>query len=224
MLPLWDTQPHRRMPVITVALLAANVAVFWHEAQLATAGRLLPYLMQHALVPRRLLAHPAAAAQWPTLFTHLFLHGGFAHLLGNGWFLWVFGRTVEDRLGPLRFLALYFAAGLAAAALQVAVTPGSAAPMLGASGAISGVLGAYLLLFPGAWITTLVPWIVPIVPVPAFVFLALWFVIQAFNGVGSLAAGGTGGGVAWWAHAGGFLAGLGLATFAPRAPGRRAGR
>jgi membrane associated rhomboid family serine protease len=168
-------------------------------------------------VPRQLFTHWADGAQWLTLFTHMFLHGGVAHVLGNCWFLWIFGKNVEDRLGPLQFLIFYLLSGLAAAALQVIVDPGSSVPMLGASGAISGVLGAYLLLFPTAWIITLVPWIVPILPVPAFIFLVLWFVIQAFNGVGSLLESGSSGGVAWWAHAGGFLAGMGLLSLAKHA-------
>ncbi len=221
MLPLWDAQPPRRAPVMTGVLIALNAVVFFHEAQLAAAGRAAPFLVAHALVPARFLAHADAGAQWLTLLTHMFLHGGVAHLLGNCWFLWVFGRRVEDRLGSPRFLLHYLLAGFAAAGLQLAVTPDSPAPMLGASGAISGVLGAYLLLFPTAWIYTLVPWIVPIVPVPAVVFLVLWFVVQAFNGLGSMLDGGAGGGVAWWAHAGGFVAGMGLLMLAPPRAGRR---
>ena len=142
MLPLWDANPPRRMPVATAALIAVNAVVFYHEVQLAMSGRVTPYLMEFALVPRRMLANGNVGAQWLTLLTHMFLHGGVAHLLGNCWFLWVFGRKVEDQLGPFRFLLLYGLAGLAAAAAQLAVTPDSAVPMLGASGAISGVLGA----------------------------------------------------------------------------------
>ena len=210
MLPLWDANPPRRTPVMTVALITINTAVFVYQVRLALAGRVEPFVLEHALVPRRLLAGWADGAQWLTVLTHLFLHGGLAHLLGNCWFLWIFGRGVEGRLGPFRFLGFYLLAGVAAAALQVGFTPDSPVPMLGASGAISGVLGAYLLLFPMAWIYTLVPWIVPIVPVPALVFLALWFVLQAFNGFGSL----PGGGVAWWAHVGGFVTGAWLALAA----------
>ena len=135
----------------------------------------------------------------------MFMHGGVLHLLGNVWFLWIVGGNVEGRVGALRYLGLYAAAGGAAAAAQVAAGPFSVLPMVGASGAISGVLGAYLILFPTAFVWTLVPWIVPILPVPAMVFLVLWFVLQAYNGVGSLLDGvHAGGGVAWWAHAGGF--------------------
>jgi membrane associated rhomboid family serine protease len=169
-----------------------------------------PFVFEYALVPRRWLANWDENGQWLTIVTHMFLHGGIAHVLGNTWFLWVFGRNVEDRIGPGRFLLLYLLAGVAAAATQMLASADSPLPMLGASGAISGVLGAYLVLFPTAWIYALVPWIVPIVPIPAFVFLLLWFVVQAFNGFGALLDSRLGGGVAWWAHAGGFAAGMGL--------------
>jgi rhomboid family protein len=192
--------------------------VFLYEVQLALAGRLTPFVLRHALVPHRLLAGGHDGAQWLTLLTHMFLHAGLLHVLGNCWFLWIFGRPVEDRLGGLKFLLLYVPAGVAAAALQIAFSPGSTTPMLGASGAISGVLGAYLVLFPGGWIAALVPWIVPILPVPAVVFLVLWFVLQAFAGFGSLHAGAAAaGGVAWWAHVGGFAAGAALTLQARRA-------
>jgi membrane associated rhomboid family serine protease len=217
MLPLWDPNPHRRAPVMTVLLISANLAVFAVELRLMLTAQLEPFIIKYALVPRRLLANWNDAAQWLTALTHMFLHGGVVHVLGNCWFLWVFGRNVEDRLGRFNFLVLYLLSGLAAAALQIIVTPGSPVPMIGASGAISGILGAYLLLFPTAWILTLVPWIVPIVPVPAFLFLVLWFVIQAFNGFGSLLDSHSGGGVAWWAHAGGFAAGMALLAAAKNA-------
>jgi len=217
MLPLWDANPNRRAPVMTLLIITANLAVFVGEVWLMLTKQMDPFIRHYALVPRQLFTHWADGAQWLTLFTHMFLHGGVAHVLGNCWFLWIFGKNVEDRLGPLQFLIFYLLSGLAAAALQVIVDPGSSVPMLGASGAISGVLGAYLLLFPTAWIITLVPWIVPILPVPAFIFLVLWFVIQAFNGVGSPLESGSSGGVAWWAHAGGFLAGMGLLSLAKHA-------
>jgi membrane associated rhomboid family serine protease len=200
---------------MTVLLIAANVAVFLFEFWLTLTQQIDPFIRHYALVPRLLLAHWEDGSQWLTLLTHMFLHGGVLHVAGNCWFLWIFGKNVEDRLGPFQFLIFYILSGLAAASLQVAVEPGSSVPMLGASGAISGVLGAYLLLFPTAWIITLVPWVVPILPVPAFVFLVLWFVIQAFNGFGMLLQNGSGGGgVAWWAHAGGFAAGMGLLLMA----------
>jgi len=226
MLPLWDTQPHRRAPVITALLLAVNLAVFGYEVVLALAGGsgLHAFVRQFAVVPSRLVNGWSEGSQWLTVLTAMFLHGSPAHLLGNGWFLWIFGRSVESALGPGRFLAIYLAAGVAGTAVQVATGPGSAVPMLGASGAISGVLGVYFVLFPTAWVVSLVPWIVPVVPIPAFVFLILWFLLQTLNGFGDLMAGAdrAGGGVAWWAHAGGFIAGVLLASTRRRARrGRR---
>jgi membrane associated rhomboid family serine protease len=215
MLPLWDANPPRRAPVMTLALILVNAAVFAYTVELATEGRAGLFVRTYALVPRRLLADWAQGAPWLTLLTYQFLHGGLGHVLGNCWFLWVFGGNVEDRLGRWRFLVLYLLSGVAAAAVQVMASADSPWPVMGASGAISGVLGANLVLFPGAWIYTLVPWIVPILPVPAFVFLALWFVVQAFSGFGAL-LGGAAGGVAWWAHVGGFAAGIGLLALGRR--------
>jgi membrane associated rhomboid family serine protease len=217
MLPLWDATPHRRAPVLTLLLILANLAIFAVEVWLTLTRKIDPLVGEYALVPQRLLAHWNDGAHWLPVLTHMFLHGGVAHVLGNCWFLWIFGKNVEDRLGSFSFLLLYLLSGFAAATLQVIVDPASSVPMIGASGAISGILGAYLLLFPTGWILTLIPWIVPIVPVPAFVFLVLWFFIQTFNGVGSLLASQSGGGVAWWAHAGGFTAGMFLLTLAKSA-------
>jgi membrane associated rhomboid family serine protease len=221
MLPLWDENPARRAPpVATVLIIAANLGVFVYQVMLAMQGPgvLAAFIGTHALVPGRLVADWDQAGQWKTLFTHMFIHGGVAHVLGNCWFLWVFGRSVEDRLGPMKFILFYLLCGLAAAGLQVAVEPDSALPMLGASGAISGVLGAYLIMFPTAWIVTLVPWIVPIIPLPAILFLFVWFAFQALNGVGSMLSGAdAAGGVAWWAHVGGFTAGMILIVWAKSA-------
>jgi len=217
MLPLWDENPTRRPPVMTVLIIAANLGVFAYEVLLALQGPRAfdTFIWTHALVPGRLLAHAGDPREWGTLFTHMFLHGGLLHVAGNCWFFWIFGNNIEDRLGSAKFLLFYLICGLGAAALQIAVEPGSALPMLGASGAISGVLGAYLILFPTAWVYTLVPWIVPVIPVPAFLFLIVWFLFQALNGVGSLLSGtGAAGGVAWWAHAGGFATGILLILWA----------
>jgi membrane associated rhomboid family serine protease len=211
MLPLWDDAPRRRAATVTALLIAANLGVFIYEVMLATQGgkALSAFLLENALVPKRFLARLDDIRQWRTVFTAMFLHSGVAHVLGNCWFLWIFGKNVEDRLGPMRYLLFYLLSGVGAAALQVAMDTQSTLPMLGASGAISGVLGGYLVLFPTALVFTLVPWVVPIVPLPAFVLLLVWFGLQALNGVGSLSNESTGvGGVAWWAHAGGFLTGL----------------
>jgi membrane associated rhomboid family serine protease len=222
MLPLADTGKQRRAPVVTTLLIGANLAVFSWQVWLMVSGgdRLLESVMvQHGLVPQRLVGNWNNSTQWWPLVTHMFLHGGIAHVLGNMWFLWIFGGNVEDRLGSVRFLLFYATAGVLAASAQLAVDPRAAIPMVGASGAISGVLGAYLILFPKAWVWTLVPWVVPIVPVPAVVFLVAWFALQAFNGVGALVgtvSAGSGANVAWLAHAGGFIAGVALIVGARR--------
>ncbi len=219
MLPLWDNAPRRGAAVVTRGLIAINLAVFIYECVLAMQGGrgLSAFLLEHALVPQRLLAGAEEGRQWLTVLTSMFLHGSVAHVVGNCWFLWVFGRSVESRFGPVRYLLFYLLTGVGAVALQVALSLHSTLPMLGASGAISGVMGAYLVLFPKVWIVTLVPWVVPVVPLPAFVLLIVWFALQAFNGVGSLADdAAVRGGVAWWAHAGGFLTGLIVAIYLKR--------
>jgi membrane associated rhomboid family serine protease len=223
MLPLWDTQKIRRAAVFTSLLVVACLAVFIYEVGLLLrdAAAFEGWLTRHALVPSRLVAGWDDPAQWQTVATSMFLHGSVPHVLGNCWFLWVFGRSVEDRLGHAGFILFYLVTGVVAAGAQVLVAPGSSVPMVGASGAISGVLGAYLVFFPRAWVVALVPWLVPILPIPAVVFLLLWFFVQAQAGVGSLLGGGeAAGGVAWWAHAGGFVAGAVLAWSLPR-PRRR---
>ena len=218
MFPLADTAKEKGPAAVTKTLIAINVVVFLWQAWLALSGSgrgLAGFVSEHALVAERIVRHPLDGSQWFTVLTHMFLHGGLLHLLGNIWFLWIFGGNVEWRLGPFRFLLFYLLAGFAAAAAQVAVGPFSVLPMVGASGAISGVLGAYLVLFPTAFVWSLVPWIVPILPVPAIVFLVLWFVLQAYNGVGALLSGASSdGGVAWWAHAGGFAAGVAMILWA----------
>ncbi len=222
MLPLWDTQARRGTAWITGLIIAACLGVFVYQVVLLTrgAGAFETWMTRHALVPARLLGGLGDAEQWRTVGTSMFMHGGVAHVLGNCWFLRVFGRGVEGRLGGPGMLLFYGLSGVAAALAQVLAGPGSNVKMVGASGAISGVLGAYLVFYPKAWVVALVPWIVLIVPVPAVVFLLLWFVAQAYAGVGSLVDGTAGGGgVAWWAHAGGFIAGVVLARIWPK-PGR----
>lgn len=231
MLPLWDAEPHRRSPVATTLLIAINLAVFAYEVALAMESprEILAFIHAHALVPSMfvhalngLFQHDALQPRrleiLSTAVTSMFLHGGVAHVVGNCWFLWVFGRNVEARLGFWKFILFYLLCGFAAAGAQIAFNPGEAGPMLGASGAISGVLGAYLMLYPLNWIYTLVPWFVPIIPIPALVFLIIWFAFQAMTGLGSLLnAEDAPGGVAWWAHIGGFLSGVVLLLLAKQA-------
>jgi membrane associated rhomboid family serine protease len=220
MLPLYDVNPHRRSPVMVVIFLLTNVALFLVEFVQTQQG--VASLNEHwSLVPAALWRRPGLET-WLTPVTSMFLHGGWLHLIGNCWFLWIFGNNIEDRLGHVRFVLFYLMCGLFAAAAQVAVAPVSPLKMLGASGAISGILGAYMRYFPTAPIVTLVPFIVPILPIPAFVFAGLWFVFQFSQGIQAWESTGTIGGVAWWAHIGGFLAGFAFAkVFKPAKSGTR---
>ncbi len=214
MIPLRDQNPSSTPPLVTRALLVATTAVFFYQLALGPMQR--RFILEHSLIPLRLMMGLTGGSDegpWvplATVFTSMFLHGSFLHLLGNMWYLWIFGDNVEDRFGHLRFLAFYLAAGAAAAALQVAVAPDSRVPTLGASGAIAGVLGAYLVAFPRARVITLLPLLIvfPIVALPAVLVLGLWVVFQVVSGMLALGMGGEGGGVAWWAHIGGFAFGV----------------
>lgn len=207
MFPIGDDDSTRRSwPVVTVVLIAINVAVFLLELQLGDT-----FIQKWAFVPSRFAADPAS--QWMTLFTAMFMHGGWLHLGGNMLYLWIFGDNVEDRFGPVRYLIFYFVAGLAATFAQYAVTPGSSIPNVGASGAIAGVLGAYLLMFPKARVDVLLGR--QVVAMPAFLVLGFWIVLQLMSGVGSIATTtetADTGGVAYMAHVGGFFAGLAMAV------------
>jgi membrane associated rhomboid family serine protease len=211
MLPLRDTVRARDLPVMNWLLIAGNVLIFLFEASLS-ARQLNALTTTFGLVPARLLAHPGLAQGW-TILTSMFLHGGWWHLISNMWVLYIFGDNVEDRMGHGRYLIFYLLGGVAAAAAHVLVSPDSTVPTIGASGAISAVMGAYLVLFPGARVLTLIPgFILPwFIEVPALLFIGFWFVSQLFNGLFALGFAGsvdTYGGVAWWAHVGGFVAGL----------------
>jgi membrane associated rhomboid family serine protease len=200
MIPLRDVIPSRTVPVVTFALISLNVLAFLYEAALSPA-ELDTFILRHGMVP----AHFA----WDDVLTSMFLHGGLLHLLGNLMSLWIFGDNVEDRLGHGRYLAFYGVAGAAAALAHVWVDPSSPVPTIGASGAIAGVMGGYFVLYPHSRVIT---WLPPIflLEVPAVVFLGLWFFLQLLSGVGShLSAtpGEMAGGVAFWAHVGGFLFG-----------------
>ncbi|MCS7181493.1 MAG: rhomboid family intramembrane serine protease [Thermoanaerobaculum sp.] len=221
MFPLRDSIPSARPPVVSVLIIVACVVAFFYELLL---GRHLErFLFAYAFVPVRFFYPEAFDASFAfnlfTLVFSMFLHGGWLHLIGNMWFLWVFGDNVEDALGHGRFFLFYLVCGAVAALTQGLVEPGSRVPMIGASGAIAGVLGAYLLWFPWSRIKSLVflGFFVTMTELPAPVFLILWFIIQFFSGTLSLAAaGGAGGGVAWFAHIGGFLAGATLAWWLRR--------
>jgi hypothetical protein len=198
---------------VNTLLIGVNVAAFVLEL---LQGPALPeFVRTFAFVPARFF-HPGMYEGWTfsaslvTIFTAMFLHGGFLHLAGNMLYLWIFGDNVEDALGHFRYLVFYLASGVAATLLQALLWPGSEVPNLGASGAIAGVLGAYFVLYPHARVVTLVPLFIffPLVEVPAFLYLLFWFLMQFWMGSSSLFARAAGGGVAWWAHVGGFLAGL----------------
>jgi len=219
--PLKDDVPTRTAPVVTVMLITLNVLVFLyqvslrldpdapdvHEARQAAEA----FVREFGLVPCQLAARCAtplhALSPLLTVFTSMFLHGGPFHIAANMLYLWIFGHNVEDTLGHVRFTLFYFASGVAAAVAQTWIDPGSGVPMIGASGAVSGVLGAYLLLFPGANVLVLMVfgffWRVG--RVPAILVLGLWIVVQIVTGLGAL---GAGGGVAWFAHVSGFFAGM----------------
>jgi membrane associated rhomboid family serine protease len=224
LIPLKDLTPRRSFPIVTLLLILANVAVFLYQITLPTRAE-EAFIMTYAAVPAKIqlaLAgeHYTMAQALVPLFTCMFLHGGWLHIIGNMWFLWIFGANVEDRMGPIPYLFFYLICGVGSSIAQTIFSWGSHIPALGASGAISGVLGAYLILFPGSQILTLVTlfifWFRA--QIPAFVFIGLWFLIQFLSGIGSLGAAGAhaGGGVAWWAHVGGFVLGMILAKiFSP---------
>ncbi len=225
-LPIRDDAPRLRFPAMTVALITANAAAWLFELDHGVALATLDY----GLIPSWFLAgiregpiflpnlgravlHQEVPFPW-TLLTAMFMHGGWLHIIGNMWFLWIFGDNVEDAMGRARFLAFYLLCGLAAALAQVVVTPSSAAPMVGASGAIAGVLGAYLLLYPRARVRCL--WVlivfVTFVNIPAWALLGVWFASQFFVPLES--------GVAWMAHVGGFVAGFVMVRFFVSPPSR----
>ncbi len=217
MIPLYDTLLSRHFPIVNWLLIALNVLVFLYENSLSTAA-LDRLTFTWGLVPAVLMAHPATA--WITIFTAMFLHGGWFHILSNMWVLFIFGDNVEDRLGPGGYLVFYLLSGVAAGLLQSFVLSSSRVPMIGASGAIAGVLGAYLVLYPRARVASLVPilFIFTIIEIPAVIFLLFWFVSQLFSGWLALGSS-AGSGVAWWAHVGGFLFGiLAVLFFAQRRP------
>jgi membrane associated rhomboid family serine protease len=212
MLPIGDDNTGRRItPVVTYILIALNVVFFLVEMNGGEA-----FIQRWAFVPRRFLADPAG--DFATLFTAMFMHAGWLHLIGNMLYLWIFGDNVEDRFGHARFLIFYLVCGVAATFAQLAFSADSAVPNLGASGAVAGVLGAYLLLYPRGQVRVMMGR--GVVPAPALVVIGLWFALQLFSGIGSVSsAADDQGGVAYMAHIGGFVMGF-LLTFALR--GKRA--
>lgn len=211
MIPLKDDNPTSTYPYITVGLIIINVLVFIYELSWGT--HLEHFLSKYGATPVLLLNNVPIpqeyAAPYMTVFTSMFLHGGFFHVAGNMLYLWIFGNNIEDSMGHTRFIIFYLICGVIAVYTFSLVNPRSTIPMVGASGAVSGVLGAYLILFPRAKVLTLIPFgfYMQIVKIPAVFVLGFWMVIQIING---MVSGKTGGGVAWFAHIGGFIAGMGL--------------
>ncbi len=212
MMPIRDHNPSHHFPIMTLAIIAANVCVFIY--QLLFPGDLEAFFYTYGLVPcavtGQCYALPDALPPWMTFFTAMFMHGGWLHIISNMLYLWIFGNNIEDITGSLGFLIFYIVCGLGASAAQIAIDPGSTIVNIGASGAIAGVLGGYLLLFPRAGVDTLVifGWFVRLVTLPAILVLGGWFVLQLFSGVASLGAMSAEGGVAYFAHLGGFVAGI----------------
>jgi membrane associated rhomboid family serine protease len=210
MIPLRDVIPSRTTPGVTVTLITLNILIYLFQLMLSDRGQ-DAFIMGFGLVP--------AYFSVVNVFTAMFVHGGFMHLAGNMLFLWIFGDNVEDRLGHVRFVVFYFACGAVAAPSQALLNPESVVPMVGASGAIAGVMGAYLVLYPHSRVLMLFPFPVFVFELPAVVFLVMWFLIQFLNGVNQLPVfekNAISGGVAFWAHVMGFVAGLILVVFMKR--------
>ena len=215
MIPLRDNIPSQGRPIICYAIIGLNSVVFLLE--LALGNQMAQFLTTFGFIPARFFTlleiHPERhLALYLPFLTTLFLHGGWLHLIANMWTLFIFGDNVEDTLGHVRFLLFYLASGVAGTLLHAYLTPNSWAPLVGASGAIAGVMGAYFLLFRHSMVLVFIPLFIfaPFVEVPAYIFLGVWFLLQFFSGASSIlgARAAQGGGVAFWAHVGGFLAGI----------------
>ncbi len=212
MIPLRDNIPSGRTPFVTWALIAANAFVFYHQITAGGYAGFEKFVFQWAVIPHQLFGNPSS--HWHSLITATFLHGGWMHILGNMVFLYIFGDNVEDRMGHVKFLIFYLLLGVLANLSQAFLHQSSSIPLIGASGAIAGVLGSYFYYYPHARVLTLLPFGIfsRVVEIPAFFFLGFWFLMQAFNSTVSIgvamAAQKESGGVAWLAHAAGFVIGL----------------
>jgi membrane associated rhomboid family serine protease len=216
MLPLKDDVPSRSFPWVTVFLITLNSSVFLWEIFLGSEARGL--IQNYAVVPRAILS--LGLPRFHTLLTSMFLHGGWGHIIGNMLYLWIFGDNVEDCLGKLRYVLFYLLCGVVASFAHILTSAGSTVPTIGASGAISGILGGYLLLYPraGVWTFIFFGFFIRMIKVPAFVVLGFWILLQLLQGVASLPQASAGGGVAWFAHIGGFFAGLAFVKLLQKRP------
>lgn len=225
MIPLKSLRPRVHFPIITLALIICNFVVFFYQLSLPPRA-LQSFIVTYSLIPARVQmavagSHFTLAQGFLPFLTSMFLHAGWLHIIGNMWFLWLFGGNVEDRLGHVAYLGFYLLCGLGAGTAQTLFSLGSTIPSLGASGAIAGVLGAYIVFFPSSKILTLVTlffwWF--FARLPAILFIGLWFIVQFLSGVSSLGSAAEGG-VAWWAHVGGFLLGILLVSGMRKRPDR----
>ncbi len=211
MLPIRDLNPTRRFPIVTWILIAINIIVFLWELSLSER-ELMNVFLDQSVVPALASANPLSLETIIDVFRSMFFHGGWDHILGNMLYLFLFGDNVEDRFGSIVYLVIYFVSGFVAAGAQIIIDPTSQIPMVGASGAIAGILGSYLILYPNVRVLAIIPlgYFSRLQEVPAILVLGLWFVLQLISGFGSLGAVGYGGGVAFFAHIGGFIAGVAL--------------
>ncbi len=213
MFPLWDELPTRRIPIITIILILLNCLIFYYQVFIVTDNMIFIY--SFGLIPYELsqgvdlLPHGPSPVHL-TIFTSMFMHGSFVHLFGNMLYLWIFGNNIEDYLGKFGFTVFYFLCGLFAALTQILISPYSKIPMIGASGAVAGVLGAYFILFPRSRITTLIffGFFIRLIKMPALFVLGLWIIFQLFYGLSNLSLQGANSGIAWFAHIGGFVGGI----------------
>ncbi len=221
MIPIRDVNPSRSFPLMTIIIIVMNALIFLYEMSLGK--NLEGFFNNFALIPAQYFSlgqqdgFHLIERCYPFV-TSQFLHGGWMHIIGNMWMFWIFGDNIEDRLGHFKFVLFYLLCGVAAGITHVYTNSSSPIPTVGASGAIAGVMGAYVLLYPRAKVKTVIPvfFFIQIVDLPAFLFLGIWFLIQFFSGALALASGGTYGGVAWWAHIGGFVVGIVLILLIPR--------
>jgi membrane associated rhomboid family serine protease len=221
MIPIRDTIPSSRFPIVTILIITVNSMIFVFQWLM---GPYLHGFVEHfGIIPAKYfwLADVQASNysdRFLPLFSSMFLHGGWMHVIANMWYLWIFGDNVEDRFGRFGFLGFYLLCGLTAGLTHVYLSPDSTVPTIGASGAIAGVMGAYMVLFPTSRVVTMIPLVIffPIVEIPAVFFLGFWFLMQFFQGTASMFAAQNVGGVAWWAHFGGFAVGAAIAIFIRR--------
>ena len=221
--PIYDENPTKTFPWVTLSLIFANTLIFLYELSLDSAGQLQQLLQTATLVPYEITHGVKLLPNAPDIgilavFTSMFMHGGWLHVIGNMWYLWIFGNNIEDSLGHFKYLFFYLLCGVGGAIGHILVQPNSQVPTLGASGAIAGVLAAYLIRFPNARIITLVPifFFIQLIKLPAIFLIGFWFFIQLASGVGSLSTQASGGGVAWFAHIGGFITGIALVMILPK--------